>query len=264
MNSPFLLQNVIVLTLLIAVFAACLYLLLSRKVSNYICNRSKFLLVLYRVATTVAVSFSLIGLLTGVWLFYLIEINDISRDCWARTYKWQTIVEGMTHNQVTEILGKPFNTINYENALQATYCTNPIGGLEDGTIIFTRNQIETELKVSSKTPNDREILGNFNGWIPEKSSNTYTNYAKIISESSSFCAFYALFGLAILTLYPFKMSELSTLRMLYVPLAALLLKAIYENHPATGWQFELFSISPLITVILIGWIVRLAIILAPD
>ncbi len=264
MNSPFLFQNIVVLLILIAIFACCLYLLLSKNISERLCRRSKIFLVLYRAATTAAFSIALIAVLIGIWTFYTIEIDDISRDCWARTYRWQKIVPAMSHDQVAEILGKPFDTLNYENGQRAIYCTNPIGGLESGTIVFTSNEIETELKVSSKTPDDREILENLNGWIPDKSSKTYANYAQIISESSSFCAFYGLLGLALLSLYPFKMSELSALRMLYAPLAALVLKIIYENHPANGWHFELFSISPLIMIILIGWIVRLGIILVPD
>jgi hypothetical protein len=264
MNSPFLFQNIIVLTILIAIFAGCLYLLLSKDVSEYICRRSKFFLVIYRAATTAVFSASSIGLLTGIWLFYTIEINEISRDCWKRTYQWQTIVPEMPHDQVTEILGEPFNTTNAEDGQQAVFCTNPIGGLESGIINFTNNKKQTELKVLNKTPDDRQILENLNGWLPEKSSKTYANYAEIISDSSSFCAFYSLLGLAILSLYPFKMRELSTLRMLYAPLAAILLKAIYDNHHANVWQFELFSVSPLITIILIGWIVRVCLILATD
>jgi hypothetical protein len=52
--------------------------------------------------------------------------------------------------------------------------------------------------------------------------------------------------------------------MLYAPLAALVFKIIYENHQAAGWQFELFSISSLLTLIVIGWIIRMGLILGPD
>ncbi len=264
MNSPFLFENIVVLLLLIGIFTGSLYLLLSKKLSDYICNRSKVFLVLYRAATSVALAASLVGLFSGIWLFYLIEINDFSRDCWKRSYQWQTIVPGMSHDQAAEIMGKPFSIYRYQNGEQSTYCINPISGLDSGTIIFSGNTNEPELKVFSKTPDDQTVLENLRGWIPDKSSKTYANYAEIISDSSAFCAFYGLFGLAILTFYPFKMSELSTLRMLYTPLAALVLKAIYESHRTAVWDFELFSVSPLFTIIIIGWIVRLGIILGSD
>ena len=264
MNSPFLVQNIIVLIALTAIFAGCLYLLLSKDVSEFIYLRSKFFLVIYRAAVTAFFSISLIGLLVGVWLFYTIEINEISRDCWARTYKWQTIVPGMPQKQVVEIIGEPFNILNSEGGQQDIYCTNPVGGVESGTINFTKNINRTELIVLDKTPDDQQILANLRGWLPEKSSKTYADYAEMISDSSAFCAFYGLLGLAILSFYPFKMRELSTLRMLYAPLAALLLKAIYDSHQTHVWQFEIFSVAPLITIILIGWIVRVCLILAAD
>jgi hypothetical protein len=263
MNSPFLLQNILVLLLLTAIFSGSLYLLLSKKIGNFICHRSKILLVIYRATTTIVSSLSLIGLLIGFWLFYIIEINDVSRDCWKRTAQWQTIVPGMPLDKVTEIMGNPFYAYNFENGQQATYCLNPIDQTS-GTIVFNSNSNGTEFTVSSKIPDDEEIPENSRGWIPQKSSSGYATYAEIISDSSSFCAFYGLFGLAILSLYPFKMGELDALRMIYTPLAAFVFKTIYENHQTTAWHFELFPISSLLTVILIGWIIRLGIILAPD
>jgi hypothetical protein len=264
MNSPFLFQNTVVLLLLISVFAVSLYLLLSKNIGDYICNRSKILLVLYRAATSVVLSASLIVLLSGIWLFYIIEINDVSRDCWKRSYQWHTIVPGMQYAQAAEIMGNPSGTLKYQNGEQSVYCISPINGLDSGTIIFSRNPNEPELKILSKTPDDQTVLENLRVWIPDKSSKTYANYAEIISDSSAFCAFYGLLGLAVLTFYPFKMSELSTLRMLYAPLAALVLKAIYDSHQTSVWDFELFSAAPLFTIIIIGWIVRLSIILGSD
>ncbi len=264
MNSPFLFQNISVLLLLTVIFAGGLYLLLSKKVSNFIGTRSIISLVLYRAATTVVFSFIFLGFLVGISLFYFIEIDDLSRDCWKRTYQWQTIVPGMPREQVAAIMGKPFLSYKAENNEHSTYCINPIGSLENGTIIFKPDINKSGTTVLSKTPDDEAILENLHGWIPDKSSKTYANYAEIISVSGAFCAFYGLFGLALLTLYPFKLSELFALRMIYTPLAALLMKAIYENHQAADWHFELFSISPLLTVILVGWIIRVMVILAPD
>jgi hypothetical protein len=264
MNSPFLVQNIIGLILLAVVFAGSIYLLLSKKTSNFLCHRSKILLVLYRVATTVVFSVSIIGFLCGIWIFYVIEFDDVSRDCWKRSSDWQAVVPGMSHEEAVKILGKPILKSQSEVGERATYCLNPIGELNSGTIVFGGKATGGEMRVLEKTPNDQVVLENLQGWIPAKSSKTYANYAGIISNSSSFWAFYGLLGLAILSLYPFNLRELSGLRMIYAPLAGGVFKIIYESQQSAGWQFELFSVSPLLTLILIGWIVRMGLILGPD
>ncbi len=264
MNSPFLFQNITALLLLGVIFASCLYLLLSRRVSKFIYPRSKILLVLYRAATTVCFSVSLIGLISGIWLFYEVEIDAISRACWKRTYTWQTITPEMPQREVAEILGSPFQRLNLPNHEEAVYCLSPLGGSATGIVTFKKNESESELTVSDKIPADQAVLENLRGWIPAPSSNTYANYSVMISDSSSFGAFYGLLGLAILSLYPFKLNELSALRMIYLPLGALTLKTIYENHQAAEWHFGSFSISQLVTVILIAWIIRLGLILGRD
>jgi hypothetical protein len=183
MNSPFLVRNIIAVLLLTSLFAGSLYLLLSKKISDFIWLRSKIFLVLYRAATTIVFAVSTIGLLCGIWLFYTIEFNDVSRDCWRRGREWQKIVPGMAYEQAAGIMGKPVLKYRSADGERATYCIDPIGDLDSGTVVFVNDPNGTGLKVSEKTPSDQAISESLSGRIPEKTSKTYANYAGMISDS---------------------------------------------------------------------------------
>jgi hypothetical protein len=264
MRSPFFWQNLGVLLLVVANFALGVWLFFSRKVRDAVGRLPLPLPLLIRAPVVLYAFASCFVLLMALQLFYFFEVDARSRECWQRSARWAQVQKGMTGQQVVQILGEPYPRDRWgnDNVERYFYQLHPLG-LSDGYVISLKDDPNGgEARVVDKSPTDAERLSRPEPLLPHDTwSYPYFSDSQTITDMSTITAFGGILVLALFAVIPFPLRAGWYSWTLYAPLVAFMLAIIYEIPQKGGWRFDWLLLFPAYVLILLGWVIRLIIVI---
>jgi hypothetical protein len=264
MHSPFFWQNLGVLLLVLANFALSVWLFFSRKVRDAVKRLPLVLPILVRAPVVLYAFASCFVLVMAMQLFYFFEVDARSRECWQRSQRWAQVQTGMTAQQVVQILGEPYPRDRWgnENVERFFYQLHPLG-LSDGYIISLKaDTTGGEERVVDKSPTDAERLSRPEPLLPDaKSGYPYFSDSQTIADMATLTAFGGIIALTLMAALPLPIRTGAYSWTLYAPLVALMFAIIYEIPQQAGWRFDWLLLFPAYVLILVGWLIRLIIVL---
>lgn len=254
MQSPLFPWHVAALALVVAnVVVSVLWLRRTKRLTGRATLAGVFVRAVSIVYATVATLLFAIAAL----LFVLLEVTSDGRSDWRVNAHWPDVHAGMTVPQVVDILGQPRAEPRpsdlYPGEEVWTYQLHPLGALDEGYLVFTKDRSDTP-KLTLKLPSDDVWAAARADWLPQ--GYTRARYEETIAEAGAFFAFCGLVALAIAAILPFRTHGRWTSWTLYTPLIAVLLAAVYENNITAGWRFDFYVLVPLYFIISVGWLIR--------